>query len=239
MQTLEVTDEQYGAIQRLREAISADVVGKYGFVREQDAVQFLLDNLDGDLEADVATTGGSTATDDVAKAVDAAVSVSYDETSAEAGPDTLEEAGDDDIEDAVEDDSADELADETASDPDADDDTGETSPPADAQTADSDVDGAEPVGLAEESDETDDESDDTEDEADDREDETDEDDLDGDGTADDDDMLDRMMNLLETHDDKWEESPSADYRYRVTLPDGSTADVQTKDDVRAELFKNY
>ena len=60
-----------------------------------------------------------------------------------------------------------------------------------------------------------------------------------DGAADDDDMLDEMMSLLETHDDKWEESSSGDHRYSVELPDGSTEDVQTKDDVRAILFKNY
>jgi len=52
-------------------------------------------------------------------------------------------------------------------------------------------------------------------------------------------MLDEMMSLLETHDDKWDESSSADYRYSVELPDGSSEQVQTKDDVRALLFKNY
>ncbi|WP_254862527.1 hypothetical protein [Halovivax gelatinilyticus] len=69
------------------------------------------------------------------------------------------------------------------------------------------------------------------------------DDSDGDassgGSADDDELLDRMMNLLDTHDDKWGESPAADYRYRVELPDGGSEDVQTKDDVKAILFREY
>lgn len=57
--------------------------------------------------------------------------------------------------------------------------------------------------------------------------------------ATDDEILDQMMNLLDTHEDKWTESPSSDYRYRVDLADGGTEDVQTKDDVRAILFREY
>ncbi|MFP8955368.1 hypothetical protein ACLI4Y_01470 [Natrialbaceae archaeon A-CW3] len=238
MQTLEVTDEQYAVIQRLRAAISSNVVGKYGFVREKDAVQFLIDNLDGDLEtADLADADelGSTATDDVAAAVDAAIageepaeeveSVSYDE-----GADVLDEDGE-----SVEDD------DSGAADEDEDSSDG------DDESADDDGDESEESNDADDTDESDedadsddavDSDDDESDDADDSEGADDADDSEG-GAADDDDMLDRMMNLLETHDDKWEESPSGDYRYRVTLPDGSTDDVQTKDDVRALLFKNY
>lgn len=51
-------------------------------------------------------------------------------------------------------------------------------------------------------------------------------------------MLDEMMSLLDTHDDKWGES-SGDERYAVDLPDGSTEQVRTKDDVKALLFKHY
>jgi hypothetical protein len=47
------------------------------------------------------------------------------------------------------------------------------------------------------------------------------------------------MQLLDDHDDKWEESGSEDGKYAVTLPDGSTEQVRTKDDVRALLFKHY
>jgi len=72
MKTLEVTDEQYAFIQYLREEISESVVGKYGFVRERDAVQFLVDNLDEDIEID-ADEFDSSATDDVAASVGAAI----------------------------------------------------------------------------------------------------------------------------------------------------------------------
>jgi hypothetical protein len=63
---------------------------------------------------------------------------------------------------------------------------------------------------------------------------------DGDATdgAGDDAMLNEMMSLLDTHSDKWGES-SGDERYQVDLPDGSTEQVRTKDDVKALLFKHY
>jgi hypothetical protein len=49
-----------------------------------------------------------------------------------------------------------------------------------------------------------------------------------------------MMQLLAEHDDKWEENPDAEGgKYAVTLPDGATEHVRTKDDVRALLFKHY
>ncbi|GAB3031322.1 hypothetical protein [Natronobiforma cellulositropha] len=162
MKTLEVTDEQYAFIQHLREEISTQVVGRYGHVRERDAVQFLIDNLDGGLELD-------------------------------------DEVGEFDVGETLEEDESAITYDEEAS--------------ASEATSEDGTDDADDDGDADE--------------------ET------GGGNASDDDMLDRMMNLLETHDDKWEESPTADYRYRVTLPDGTTTDVQTKDDVRAALFKNY
>jgi len=62
-----------------------------------------------------------------------------------------------------------------------------------------------------------------------------------DGSADsggNDAMLNEMMSLLDTHSDKWGES-SGDERYAVDLPDGSTEQVRTKDDVKALLFKHY
>jgi hypothetical protein len=54
----------------------------------------------------------------------------------------------------------------------------------------------------------------------------------------DDAMLNEMMSLLDTHDGKWGEA-SGDERYAVDLPDGSTEQVRTKDDVKALLFKHY
>jgi hypothetical protein len=57
-------------------------------------------------------------------------------------------------------------------------------------------------------------------------------------TGDDDSMLNEMMSLLDTHDDKWGES-EGDERYAVDLPDGGTEQVRTKDDVKALLFEHY
>ncbi|WP_135536911.1 hypothetical protein [Halostella pelagica] len=54
-----------------------------------------------------------------------------------------------------------------------------------------------------------------------------------------DDKLSAMMNLLDTHDDKWERADSEETRYVVDLPDGGSEEVQTKDDVKAILFKKY
>lgn len=51
--------------------------------------------------------------------------------------------------------------------------------------------------------------------------------------------LERMMGLLDDYDDVWEQSDSEEGRYAVTLPDGSTERVRTKDDVRALLFQHY
>ncbi|QLK25963.1 hypothetical protein HYG81_18095 [Natrinema zhouii] len=203
MKTLEVTDEQYAFIQYLREEISESVVGKYGFVRERDAVQFLIDNLDEDIEID-ADEFDSSATDDVAASVGAAIDGDTD-------PHELEEVSYVESETPAADEILDEESEETESE--SDGDTDDSSADDGTTEADTDDSGDE--------DEADDESDG------------------GAGSADDDDMLDEMMSLLETHDDKWEESSSADYRYSVELPDGSSEQVQTKDDVRALLFKNY
>ncbi|ELY86519.1 hypothetical protein C483_18955 [Natrialba hulunbeirensis JCM 10989] len=208
MKTLEVTDEQYEFIQRLREEISKDVVGRYGFVREQDALQFLLDNIDDEVANAIDLEAEFSATDDVAASVGAAIE-------GEADPHALEEI--------------------------TYDETGDVDGATDGVASDSDAESSLEESAGDSSDEADDEgASGTGDEAGDSDDDDTDDDNDTtSGEADDDDMLDEMMSLLETHDDKWEESSSADYRYTVTLPDGSTEDVQTKDDVRALLFKNY
>ncbi|ADD07077.1 uncharacterized protein Nmag_3527 [Natrialba magadii ATCC 43099] len=216
MKTLEVTDEQYEFIQRLREEISRDVVGRYGFVREQDALQFLIDNIDEEVANAIDLDAEFSATDDVAASVGAAIEgekdphaleeITYDEVGDVEG--AIDEAASDSGAGSSLDESADDSSDGTVDE--------EVNEEVDAD----DSDGGEATGDSDGSDGSDD-SDTTS------------------GEADDDDMLDEMMSLLETHDDKWEESSSADYRYTVTLPDGSTEDVQTKDDVRALLFKNY
>lgn len=52
------------------------------------------------------------------------------------------------------------------------------------------------------------------------------------------DKLEEMMNLLETHRDKWREA-SGEAPYEVDLPDGDVEPARTKDDVRALLFRHY
>ena len=227
MKTLEVTDEQYAFIQHLREEISESVVGKYGFVRERDAVQYLIDNLDDEIELDAAEFDSS-ATDDVAASVGAAIdgdddphglaAVSYveGETAATAVDEHPDDAPDDLEAEEIEPETDDEDGESTADKPTADDGDDESAASSPSDDTESDADSDEDAGSDSDSDGSSE-----------------------DGSADDDDMLDEMMSLLETHDDKWEESGSADYRYAVDLPDGSTEQVQTKDDVRALLFKNY
>lgn len=53
------------------------------------------------------------------------------------------------------------------------------------------------------------------------------------------DRLEAMMNLLDEHDEQWEQTDSDGGKYVVSLPDGDTEQVRTKDDVRALLFKHY
>ncbi|MFB6113966.1 MAG: hypothetical protein ABEJ58_07685 [Halodesulfurarchaeum sp.] len=51
--------------------------------------------------------------------------------------------------------------------------------------------------------------------------------------------LQQMMGLLNQYRDQWSETDTEEGRYAVTLQDGSTEVVRTKDDVRAVLFKEY
>lgn len=53
------------------------------------------------------------------------------------------------------------------------------------------------------------------------------------------DRLEAMMNLLDEHEGKWEQTDSEGGKYVVSLPDGDAEQVRTKDDVRALLFKHY
>ncbi|RLM59415.1 hypothetical protein DVK02_01310 [Halobellus sp. Atlit-31R] len=51
-------------------------------------------------------------------------------------------------------------------------------------------------------------------------------------------LLSTANRLLDAHDDKWRKS-AGDAPYEVDLPDGTTAQARTKDDVRQLLFKHY
>ncbi|ELY58460.1 hypothetical protein C491_08994 [Natronococcus amylolyticus DSM 10524] len=232
MKTFEVTDDQYAIVQQLREEIGDHVVGKYGHVRERDAVQFLIDNLHDELELEPGTAGDDVeVSEDVTAADDADLqTVSYDEAESvnegrDGQPAESRDASAVDSDEPITGDgdakpgpSVDRKADDTATS--ADEGlAGTPGVPADGDSGDHD---SEPPG--------------------DGADGEDDPELLGDGAdgaANDDEMLDEMMNLLRTHDDKWEEAPSGEARYAVTLPGGSVETVQTKDDVRALLFKNY
>jgi len=161
MPTIDVSDEQRAFLRALRDELQSEV--QYGSVREQDALQYLIDHFEGgadlDVDADVEVDAGAVDGDDA----------SADVGSVAADP-NLEATG----------------GASAADDPDG---TG-SSP-----TPEPEVDGE--------------------------------------------DRLNAMMNLLDTHDDKWGEASKEDARYAVDLPDGTTEYVQTKDDVRAHIFKNY
>lgn len=103
---------------------------------------------------------------------------------------------------------------------------------------DGDADTEESEDRSEES--GDDDAEESEEDAEESEDD-DADEAEDDDAADDqsgEDRLSAMMSLLDTHDEKWRET-SGDARYEVDLPDGTSEDAPTKDDVRALLFKNY
>jgi hypothetical protein len=52
-------------------------------------------------------------------------------------------------------------------------------------------------------------------------------------------VLASANQLLDDHKDKWRQAPKSDSPYEVELPDGTTAQARTKDDVRQLLFKHY
>lgn len=52
-------------------------------------------------------------------------------------------------------------------------------------------------------------------------------------------ILASANELLEDHDDKWQKDGSNDEPFSVTLPDGTTESVRTRDDVRKLLFQHY
>ncbi|NHN40482.1 hypothetical protein G9C85_02370 [Halorubellus sp. JP-L1] len=165
MPTIDVSDQQQAFLRALRDELQNEV--QYGSVREQDALQYLIDHFEGggelDVDADVEVNAGSVEDEADASADGGTVTA---DASADAGSDV-------------------------AADEDADDDGGSSSGPTPS------------------------------------------------AEGDDDDRLNAMMNLLDTHDEKWREASKEDARYEVDMPDGTTEYVQTKDDVRAHIFKNY
>jgi|AntDeeMinimDraft_4_1070355.scaffolds.fasta_scaffold00010_71 hypothetical protein len=217
MPEIEITEDQQEYLEDLRAELEADIVGPYGHVRIGDAVQYLIDNHDGTLDDVLA--------EEAANAAESDDSGDVDENEASEGSDDdgdadTEESGDDDAEES-EDDDAEESGDDDAEE--SEDDDAEESGDDDAEESGDDD--------AEES-----EDDDAEESEDDDADEAEDDDAADDQSGE--DRLSAMMSLLDTHDEKWRET-SGDARYEVDLPDGTSEDAPTKDDVRALLFKNY
>jgi len=172
MPEIEITEDQREYLEALRQDIKQDVVGKYAHVRMIDAVQYLIDNHEGEINATVSepSTGPDVSTENAPE--------QPEETAAEPAEDADDEAKAGDASDG---DEAEEGDDASADAP--------STPPM-------------PAGGG------------------------------------DDDMLSAMMQLMDTHDDKWEEA-SGDTGYEVDLPDGETESAATQDDVRALLFKHY
>jgi hypothetical protein len=181
MPTIDVSDEQQAFLRALRDELQSEV--QYGSVREQDALQYLIDHFEGGADLDV----------------DADVTVEADAV-AEGGDDASADGG------AV----------AASPGPAGGGDAAAVDPGANADAhGDDDVSGTETAASGTSGGPTPDPS--------------------GDG----DDRLNAMMNLLDTHEDKWREASQGDARYEVDMPDGGTEFVQTKDDVRAHIFKNY
>ncbi|MFB6122903.1 MAG: hypothetical protein ABEJ78_05535 [Haloferacaceae archaeon] len=214
MPEIEITAEQRDRLRALQEDLARDVVGKYGHVRPKDAVEYLLDRYDEDDAANAeAREADAAAADAVATADVPDSTAAGDDVSdvpANVDPNVDTDAG-------------------AADDPNVDTDAGgsnggeavarvvgDGADAGNATTPDATASGEGATESTGEGTETASES-----------------------AAGDDSMLDAMLSLLDTHDDKWEESSAADERYAVELPDGSTEHVRTKDDVKALLFKHY
>jgi len=214
MPEIEITDDQREYLEDLRAELEEDVV--YGHVRLTDALQFLIDSREEELTADEEAVGSASADAKVGDGVDSAASDGADAEAESNGEDGHDDEADD--AEAVNAESADEAIDDAEDGGDDDADAGDDDGARDDDDADADKtnDGSESDADADE---------------------------DGEPAAaptpgGGGDRLNAMMQLLDTHDEKWREG-SGDARYEVDLPDGSTETANTKDDVRALLFKNY
>jgi hypothetical protein len=184
MPTIDVSDEQQAFLRALRDELQSEV--QYGSVREEDALQYLIDHFEGgadlDVDADVDVDASAVPEgDDDASADGGAVAANPDPAGGDAS-----------------------AVDAAVGDAGAVDDAGSDDAVSSGTSGGSTSGGTTPEPT-------------------------------GDG----DDRLNAMMNLLDTHDDKWGEASKEDARYAVDMPDGTTEYVQTKDDVRAHIFKNY
>jgi len=214
MPTIEITEDQYDRLEDVRAELEAHRLGSYGTIRAVDAVEFLLDHYEtgAELIEDEAAGGQDVATPDIGGGEE---TTERDEENETDGDRADEKENEDDEEGEIENDEDEQEKNEegTAEEGDGKD-----------ETAEGDGEAGED-GKAEDGEREDDEAEGE-----------DENDGGGNGSA---GRLNAMMQLLEEHDDKWDESDSEDGKYAVTLPDETTEQVRTKDDVRALLFKHY
>jgi len=221
MPEIEITEDQYQYLQALQDDIQTQVVGKYAHVRMVDAVQYLIDNHEGEINATVTEpTDGPAASTPIPAADDPTAAGAGNAAGTGADAETGGETGGETVGESSAGGGSDQGA--AADDPGADADDGG----ADADDAGGGADGAAASDGAAGGD-----------------------DAAASGSApaapmaaggggDDDGMLSAMMALMDTHDDKWE-TAAGDTGYEVELPDGSTEAANTQDDVRALLFKHY
>ena len=211
MQQLDVTDDQLAYLERVRATLESEYLGPYGHVTTQDAVQYLID------------VHEATAPEMPSVDVGVVEAAAPDEPREREGGVTTNGVEPATPEPGDESDGADEVDEADEGRGDEPNETNDEESDAEESETDSEGDADESPADGDETDGADTD---------------DEDESSFDLDSGDNDRLQAMMNLLETHDDKWREG-DGEARYEVDLPDGSTETVQTRDDVRAVLFKNY
>jgi hypothetical protein len=211
MPTIDISREQLAYVEALREEIEDEV--PYGQVRNLDAVQYLIDHHREDGDLDIEIDGDLEADLDQEEAADGGRTVSAPGTTDEGTGGSPGKSGDGA-------DASGQATDETtgADDPgsqDGDDGGvgGPTPDPGSVAAASGDDESTTRISGG-----------------------PDPSQLSGSSG---DDTLNEMMNLLEAHEDVWEESDAGETKYRVELPEGEVEGAATKDDVRALLFKHY
>lgn len=218
MPEITLSKQQVEYLEGLREHIAEEHVGPYGHVRMRDAVQFLVDRYEAEADAERAT---------VRRAVeDCLAAQSYQELqSLAADVDGVEPGGKaEELRERLVEAKVDEiLADAVSHSSDGGETDLDRDERSDATQGDSENAAPSGDGSAGSSGPSSTGSETTADE----------------GSRGGSSRLERMMGLLDDHDDHWEETDSDEGRYAVTLPDGAVEHVRTKDDVRATLFKHY
>jgi len=222
MPRLTITEEQAARLESLRADLEAELVGAYGTVRPDDALEFLLDRHDAD-DRPLAAVLASLERDDRGCA-DGATSITEDGTASITEDDTASTT-EDGTPPTTEDDTPPTTEDgatrppdgaETTADPGEDGEGGQRGDAGDVEAGGdaSSEEGAEPPRVSAAVDDVED--------------------VDDEGPS-----VDELMRLLKAHEDKWWRTEDGDALYAVKLPDGGTASAQSQDDVRAIILEHY